>query len=115
VTKAASQAGANQTTKVLPGKAEAVITLFFDTDLAPGVSSYPLGLLCGKQVTLPDNSEWAERKSQSRWNRPKYWMLAGRGIRAGGHNAIPLSNIGSMGGECGPLPKPATEKAGRRI
>jgi hypothetical protein len=30
VTKAASQAGANQTTKVLPGKAEAVITLFFD-------------------------------------------------------------------------------------
>jgi hypothetical protein len=60
---------------------------------------------CGKPVTLPDNLRAGRKESQSRRNHSKNWMLAGRVFGRGDMIAIPLPNIGSMGGECGPLRK----------
>jgi hypothetical protein len=54
------------------------------------------------------------KKSQPRRNHSKNWMLAG--IRGGDTIAVPLPNIGSMGGECGPLRKGAmAERLCRRM
>ena len=67
---------------------------------------------CGNSVTLPDNSGAGQKESQSRRNRSKHWMLAGRVFGAGDIVAKPLPNNGSMVGECGPLRKRAIgEKA----
>jgi predicted DNA-binding ribbon-helix-helix protein len=68
-------------------------------------------VLCGKQVTLLDNLGAGRKKIAVPVEPPKKLDVSGPGYSGGGHNAIPLPNIGSMGGECGPLPKPATEKA----
>src|SRR5262245_52627277 len=50
-------------------------------------------------------------KSRRRWNRPRGSMLSGQVFGAGGMIAIPLPNIGSMGGAYGrarkePFPAP---------
>jgi hypothetical protein len=39
---------------------------------------------CGKSVTLPDNLGAGEKKSQSRRNHSKNWMLEGRAFGLGG-------------------------------
>ena len=62
---------------------------------------------CGKSVTLPDNLTAGQKESQSRRNHSKKLDVSWSGIRAGDIIAIPLPNIGSMGGEFGPLRKRA--------
>jgi predicted DNA-binding ribbon-helix-helix protein len=60
---------------------------------------------CGKPVTLPDNLRAGSKEIAFPAEPFKKLDVRGSGIRAGGMIAIPLPNIGSMGGECGPLRK----------
>jgi hypothetical protein len=48
---------------------------------------------------------WSGRKENRGpgWNHLKNWMLTGRVFGRGDVIAIPLPNVGSMGGECWPL------------
>jgi hypothetical protein len=62
---------------------------------------------CGKPVTPPDNLGAGRKESQCRRNHSKYWALAGRVFGRGEHDRNTTPNIGSIGGECGPLRKRA--------
>jgi hypothetical protein len=58
--------------------------------------------LCGKQVTLQDDLGAGRKKIAVPAEPLKKLDVDRPGIRAGDMIAIPLLNIGSMGGECGP-------------
>ena len=65
----------------------------------------PIGVVVASRSHCQTICERGRKKSQSRRNHSKNWMFAGRVFGRGGMIAIPLPNIGSMGGECGPLRK----------
>jgi predicted DNA-binding ribbon-helix-helix protein len=59
--------------------------------------------MCGKPATPPDDLGAGRKKIAVRAEPLKKLDVSRSGIRVGGMIAIPLPNIGSMGGECGPL------------
>ncbi len=65
---------------------------------------------CGKPVTLPDNLGAGRKKIAVPAEPLKKLDVSWSGIRAGDMIAIPLPNIGSMGGECAPLRRRAIAK-----
>ena len=84
----------------------------FPTAMRRRIKTASSGHMCGKPATPPDDFGAAEKKIAVPAEPLKKLDVDRPGIRAGDMIAIPLPNIGSMGGECWPLSEGAiAEKA----
>ena len=96
----------------LPRTSNIALIAAFPTAMRRRIKTASSGHMCGKPATPPDDFGAAEKKIAVPAEPLKKLDVDRPGIRAGDMIAIPLPNIGSMGGECWPLPEGAiAEKA----
>src|SRR5215831_11140398 len=76
-----------------------ILRSYASTNCRSQQASYPA--VCGKRATLPGQWRSLSQKIAPLVELTKQPDVKRPGIRAGGMIAIPLPNIGSMGGACG--------------
>ena len=96
----------------LPRTSNIALIAAFPTAMRRRIKTASSGHMCGRPATPPDDFGAAEKKIAVPAEPLKKLDVDRPGIRAGDMIAIPLPNIGSMGGECWPLSEGAiAEKA----